>query len=372
MQKGEIKTLYKEPDKITPIFPVTTVKAVSDTSGKTLDKILEDKYATKNFVSMEIARAQIGGGDGDVDLDGYATKDYVADAIKKIDFPVDSVNGQTGAIQLTAEMVGARPDTWSPQFFQDPGVSSCRCGLRYSGEMEDPKYLAAWEFDDSANGQQPNRVVRGIGAEQARNLIGAAPSGYGLGEAIPPTLTTMDAVDQCRITGFYRYAVWKSTVCNVAVNYGSLAVYNVYSGECIQELRPLVTNYLMRRWCGGDGVWSEWEIDNPPMELEVEYRTTERWMGKPVYTKLSNVGTTESAGGKHFSAPNIDKLIRIVPNVDGYTPMEWDSSGTGASVDNSFYFLPERISSGVTMYVVCGANRVGKPLYVQAWYTKTT
>ena len=212
-----------------------------------------------------------------------------------------------------------------------------------------------------------NSNPHGVTAEQ----VGAAPAGYGLGVAQPRLIGTIDELDACREGGFYRYGILRSSVANVPVNFGSLIVYPVYTDTCVQELRPIITNYMMRRyWDGGKGEWGEWEIDNPPMELEVEYRTTERWMGKPVYTKLSNVGTTESAGGKHFSAPNIDKLIRIVPNVDGYTPMEWDSSGTGASANNSFYFLPERISSGVDMYVVCGANRVGKPLYVQAWYTK--
>lgn len=36
--------------------------------------------------------------------------------------------------------------------------------------------------------------------------------------------------------------------------------------------------------------------DHPPMELGVEYRTTERYLGKPVYVKLVNLG--EGANGK--------------------------------------------------------------------------
>lgn len=35
----------------------------------------------------------------------------------------------------------------------------------------------------------------------------------------------------------------------------------------------------------------EKEWMNPPMELGVEYRTTERWKGKPVYIKAVNIGT---------------------------------------------------------------------------------
>jgi hypothetical protein len=36
--------------------------------------------------------------------------------------------------------------------------------------------------------------------------------------------------------------------------------------------------------------WSEWEWVNPPMEVGVEYRTTERWNGKAVYVKTKNLG----------------------------------------------------------------------------------
>lgn len=39
-----------------------------------------------------------------------------------------------------------------------------------------------------------------------------------------------------------------------------------------------------------NGVWSPWEWVNPPMELGYEYRTTERFMGKPVYRKAVELG----------------------------------------------------------------------------------
>jgi hypothetical protein len=37
-----------------------------------------------------------------------------------------------------------------------------------------------------------------------------------------------------------------------------------------------------------EGVVGEWEFINPPMVAGEEYRTTERWKGKAVYTKLVN------------------------------------------------------------------------------------
>ena len=32
--------------------------------------------------------------------------------------------------------------------------------------------------------------------------------------------------------------------------------------------------------------WIPWEYINPPLKLGVEYRTTERFLGKPVYVKV--------------------------------------------------------------------------------------
>ena len=43
-------------------------------------------------------------------------------------------------------------------------------------------------------------------------------------------------------------------------------------------------------------VWQPWECVNPPMQLGVEYRTTERYLGKPVYAQLMNLGNAPAQG----------------------------------------------------------------------------
>lgn len=130
MAIGKIKTLYTDTEKNEPLFPRTKTKAVTDSDGVGLDALLSnlayaqeesdeietspidsdtlgglpaDQYATKNFVKREVLFVQSG---GEVDLDEYATKEEVAN----IDFPVDSVNGKTGVVQLSASDVGAYSD----------------------------------------------------------------------------------------------------------------------------------------------------------------------------------------------------------------------------------------------------------------------
>ena len=45
-------------------------------------------------------------------------------------------------------------------------------------------------------------------------------------------------------------------------------------------------------------VWLPFEWVNPPLNLGVEYRTTERYQGKPVYVQSINFGTLPDASSK--------------------------------------------------------------------------
>ena len=59
---------------------------VQDNVNDIKDYVLNKNYATENYVSTKIAEAQLSGGSGSgsVDLSGYASKDYVDDAIDDI------------------------------------------------------------------------------------------------------------------------------------------------------------------------------------------------------------------------------------------------------------------------------------------------
>ena len=70
------------------------------------------------------------------------------------------------------------PASHKHDFLVDVGSTSYRPGMQYSGSPTNPTYVAAWEYNQSANGTQPNVLVRALEAEKARALIGAV--GYKL------------------------------------------------------------------------------------------------------------------------------------------------------------------------------------------------
>lgn len=102
---------------------------------------------------------------------------------------------------------------------------------------------------------------------------------------------------------------------------------------------------------------------NPPMLLGIEYRTTERYHGKPVYVKLVNFGA---------GANNAEKSVEhgasnaIVIDYGGYA-----TNGNGAlSVP---WMSHSTLSVGSTVIIMTAdANYSGYSVYVWIKYYKTT
>ena len=128
---------------------------------------------------------------------------------------------------------------------------------------------------------------------QARGNIGAAPDGFGLGKSAYSLRQVSPAdIDTCTTAGWYYY--YDSA-------YGSLAGLAFSGGIFVipsftdtlqyffpRRASPNPGTYAVRKLAGD--TWTEWDISNPPLELGVEYRTTEQYLGKPVYTKVVDCG----------------------------------------------------------------------------------
>ena len=130
-------------------------------------------------------------------------------------------------------------------------------------------------------------------------MVGAAPAGYGLGGNAPVVVDCNEVWQN----GFYQ-TVGSTVNCPPKIpnaQYASLLVYNRTSNYVWQELTR--ESYKARRSGNySTGEWGEWEYENPPMELGVEYRTTERHGdGKPVYIRYIDLANLPSNGSKDYS-----------------------------------------------------------------------
>lgn len=107
--------------------------------------------------------------------------------------------------------------------------------------------------------------------------------------------------------------------------------------------------------------WKPWECVNPPLALGVEYRTTERYLGKPVYCKLVNCG--EITAGTNTIAHNIASVGQMVGceiiDVSGYVAGQ--PSTLFATANKSSIYIE-----------ATGSQYVGRKIYVRLRYTKST
>ena len=205
-----------------------------------------------------------------LELDASLTKEGFAADAKKTGEAIAAralanrrINGKslTDDVNLTAADVGARPGDWMP--------SAADVGARPSN----------WIPSAAEVGARPSNWMPTIAD------IGAAPAGYGLGVTVKD-ITASD-LDSTTSNGWYRIANDSLTIGGYTFSDWHIHVSKYSTKYVVQEMYTL-NGYKAVRLCQ-NGTWHE-EWENPPMSVGVEYRTTERWNGKVVYTKLVNYG----------------------------------------------------------------------------------
>ena len=210
---------------------------------------------------------------------------------------------------------------------------------------------------------------------QARGNIAAAPGGYGLG-GNAKNLTADDNIDDCKTTGWY---MWDWNPANQPAGLPNAAKYHVGlmrveaatvgSGDACQTIYfPKSTGTdntgdqcTIQRMGVISGAWNPFEWINPPLALGVEYRTTERYLGKPVYTTIVNFGAISA--GTNTIAHNIASVGQMVGceliDVSGYVAGQ--PSTLFATANKSSIYIE-----------ATGSQYVGRKIYVRLRYTKST
>lgn len=250
-------------------------------NADTLQGYKASDFATADWVKGEIANAQLGGGsgEGEIDLSGFALKTDVSaeidNKILAIDYPVDSVNGKTGAVTLSASDIGARANTWMPSASDVSAVPTDRTvnGKALSSNIT----LSASDVGAAASSHTHSEY---------------APAGYGLGENNGKWVTD---INSAIVPGFYAMGgdsvAAKLPAGYTLFGYGSLLVErrNNHVSQTFNYKGRVAHRYSE----DAGATWSEFESENPPLEAGFEYRTTERIQDKAVYKRTSNHGRIE-------------------------------------------------------------------------------
>lgn len=118
-----------------------------------------------------------------------------------------------------------------------------------------------------------------------------------------------------------------------------------------------------------NGTWYPFEMVNPPMKLGVEYRTTERYNGKPVYVQNVNCGALlEGPKLTSVTIPNVENVIRFF-GMFNRSPAPY----IYGTIDDpkTVYFRVLTGNGGISIVSNAGSYYAGQPSTCEIYYTKS-
>lgn len=117
--------------------------------------------------------------------------------------------------------------------------------------------------------------------------VGAAPAGYGLGET---SIYCADCNNAYK-NGWYKVDANTANLPAEGVS-GTLFVHSFVTDNGTDTYQTITSGVtvIQRYYSSWAGEWQPWGWVNPPMQVDVEYRTTERIEGEVVYKKKDSSG----------------------------------------------------------------------------------
>ena len=215
----------------------------------------------------------------------------------------------------------------------------------------------------------------------ATALSNKAPAGYGFGDAIQEIVTTsaeesyetycakVDAVldampdKTAKLVRAYPPAVYGNAGTTISLLYKGDANYAVLSNIGSADAGLCGWRMFKQRYpsSSSPAVWMPFEWEHPPMRTGIEYRTSERYNGKPVYAKAINFGQAPNATYKDVSH-GIENFSQLV----SYTGMMGGANLIEAPAVENIQINASNIR--ITTNTDVSANYV----YLVLRYTKTT
>ena len=214
-----------------------------------------------------------------------------------------------------------------------------------------------------------------------RNITSAnkAPGGFGLGD-VGRLLTPEDNLDEVKVNGWYRWERGKEPKGTLPVSVGQSSYATCVrvwgnGAVCYQECANMTDDGLGGCLCVriiyGSTIFP-WGWDHPPMELGVEYRTTERYLGKPVYCKVVDCGKFPAPGTSKLVAHGISNCypVSITARMsNGNTVPFVEKYAIGADGVNIFLFSQSGVSdqSANTVMALMRYTKTTDGLWTIAW-----
>lgn len=209
---------------------------------------------------------------------GRTTRTFTATNGATIRIPVIELPTGTGTIKITAST--------------NPGSGVVTVTRNWTYTKTAPTFANA---GSTAQLQQNGKNIFPLTLlECVRGGENLAPGGFGLGTAA----ATVTDLNQTVLSGWYSCV--GSSNGPSSNFYGWLLVSSrTGAGGMIRQdaWNALAQPDHFARYAV-DGVWTPWEYVNPPMQLGVEYRTVERYNGKPIHIKAVSLGLLENNTSK--------------------------------------------------------------------------
>ena len=211
-------------------------------------------------------------------------------------------------------------------------------------------------------------------------LSNKAPSGYGFGDELQEIAATsaeetyktycakVDAVlsgmpdRTAKLVRAYPPTVFHQAGTTVSLLYKGDANYAVLSNIGSADAGLCGWRMIKLRYpSSSPSVWMPFEWEYPPMQLGIEYRTVDRYNGKPVYAKAISLGKAPNASSKDIShgIENFSQLVSYTGMLDGANLIQ------NSMVDNI------RINAS-TIRLTTNTDASECYVYLTLYYTKTT
>lgn len=207
--------------------------------------------------------------------------------------------------------------------------------------------------------------------ETNTSLQNKAPAGYGLG-GMPKLLTANDDLNSIGASGWY---IWFDQVpAHAPTRYCTMRVDGGYSGILWAKQTIYYSSgepnccVLIRSCITGGTVWEE-EWENPPMSVGVEYRTTERYMGRPLYVKMVSGGEYVQNARFSFGSSNVDNVIKFYGKIGAYCNPIINENNLSYDYTN---YLKVHYENGDIVVDMLGGTKSYGEVTVIAYYTKST